>query len=236
MLQRALDHVLAIPWLELTPKGAIFLVEGGALALKAHKGMPEALLKSCATVGPNQCLCGRAMATGEFIFAGHLDGRHETTYEGIMPHGHYCVPIASGGEVKGVMCLYLKEGHEVRPGERELLEAAASVLAGIIQRKRAEEALRKSEEKFRKAFDSGSLGFHQHQSPPRRGVRLRQPGLHPNHGIYRGRGDRAHVHGARHLGQARRSHENARAFEAGTARSRILRHGSAPRTGTSNRA
>lgn len=160
MLQQALDDVLAIPWLELTPKGAIFLAEEGALALKAQRGMPEALLQSCATVRNNQCLCGRAMATGEFTFAGYLDGCHETAYEGIMPHGHCCVPIASGGEVKGVMCLYLKEGHDVRPGERDLLEAVASVLAGIIQRKRAEEGALASEQKYHLLFERNLAGVY----------------------------------------------------------------------------
>lgn len=153
ILQRVLEHVLAIPWLELTPKGAIFLSEGDALFLKARQGMPEALLTECATVKYNHCLCGRAASTGEIIFASHLDERHDTSYEGIMPHGHYCVPIKSAGDVKGVMCLYVKDGHEARPGEKELLEGIASVLAGIIQRKRAEEALRASEQSFRSFFE-----------------------------------------------------------------------------------
>ncbi|MBI4916259.1 MAG: PAS domain S-box protein [Acidobacteria bacterium] len=159
MLQGALDFVLAIPWLELSPKGAIFLAEGDALALKAHKGMAASLLTSCATVSYGQCLCGRAAATGEVVFADHVDGRHETSYEGMLPHGHYCVPIASGGEVVGVMCLYVKDGHEPpRPAEREVLTAVASVLAGIIQRKRAEEALEQSQAQLLQAQKMEAVG------------------------------------------------------------------------------
>lgn len=38
LLQRTIDHVLAIPWLELSPRGAVFLAEGRTLRLMAHRG------------------------------------------------------------------------------------------------------------------------------------------------------------------------------------------------------
>jgi PAS domain S-box-containing protein len=153
LLQRTLDQVLAIPWLELSPKGAIFLGEGRTLRLTAHRRLAKPLLRACASVDFGRCLCGRAALTGEFVFVDHLDECHEITYEGMSPHGHYCVPILSAGEVMGVICLYLRPGHGAQPGEREVLEAVASALAGILRRKRAEEALLESAVALRRTVD-----------------------------------------------------------------------------------
>jgi len=153
LLQRTIDQMLTIPWLELLPRGAIFLAEGRTLRLMAHRGLAKPLLRACASVDFGRCLCGRAALTGEFVFVDHLDERHETAYEGMAPHGHYCVPILSAGEVMGVVCLYLPPGHEAQPGEREVLEAVASALAGILRRRRAEEALLESAVALRRTVD-----------------------------------------------------------------------------------
>ena len=74
----------------------------------------------------------------------HLDDRHEIRYDGITPHGHYCVPIVTAGQVLGVINLYVKENHRQEPKEVEFLNAVANVVGGIIQRKRAEEQLKQA--------------------------------------------------------------------------------------------
>ncbi len=153
ILQESLNEILSVPWLELSPKGAVFVTEGNLLLLCAQVNMPDVLLTKCEGVAPGECLCGRAFADGQIVFADHLDERHETTYEGIVPHGHYCVPIMSAGEVNGVLCLYVKEGHVDREEERETLLAISNALAGIIRRKRAEQELKASEERYRETLD-----------------------------------------------------------------------------------
>ena len=85
LLQRTIDQMLTIPWLELLPRGAIFLAEGRTLRLMAHRGLAKPLLRACASVDFGRCLCGRAALTGEFVFVDHLDERHETAYEGMAP-------------------------------------------------------------------------------------------------------------------------------------------------------
>jgi PAS domain S-box-containing protein len=91
-----------------------------------------------------RCLCGRAAASGKTEFAGHVDDRHETCYEGMTPHGHYCTPIVSAGKVLGVINLYVKENHRRESKEDEFLNAVANVVGGIIQRKRAEQQLKQA--------------------------------------------------------------------------------------------
>jgi PAS domain S-box-containing protein len=140
-LLQVIDQVLAIPWLSLEAKGAIFVVEADpiTLVLKAQRNLPASFQAQCGLVPFGRCLCGRAAASGKIEFAEHIDDRHETRYEGMTPHGHYCVPIVSAGKVLGVMNLYLKENHRQESKEVEFLNAVANVVGGIIQRKRAEE-------------------------------------------------------------------------------------------------
>lgn len=161
LLQKALDIILSVPSLSIEAKGSIFLVEDEpeVLILKVQKGLTEQLLKECARVPFGKCLCGRAASIKRIEFADHIDEHHEINYEGMPPHGHYCVPILLSGNTIGVINLYLKDGHGRVGREEEFFDSVANTLAGIINRKRAEEALRESEERFRRIFDEGPFGM-----------------------------------------------------------------------------
>ena len=143
-LERCLDVLLAVPWIALESKGSIFLVEDdpAVLVMKAQRGLSDSLLAGCARVPVGHCLCGRAASTRQIVYADCVDDRHELRYSGMLPHGHYCVPIMSDGDLLGVINLYVKEGHEKTADEERFLTAVAHVLAGIIKRKQAEESLR----------------------------------------------------------------------------------------------
>lgn len=145
ILNHALRLILSIPWLSFESRGSIFLVEGDSevLVMKAQSGISEPLLKECAQVPFGKCLCGQAALRGEIQFAECLDYRHEILYEGIYPHGHYCVPIHVRDRVLGVINIYLREGHHRHPSEVAFLTAIANTLAGIIMRKEAEEEIMK---------------------------------------------------------------------------------------------
>lgn len=142
-LEKALDTILSVPFLSLAPKGGIFLVEEepDVLVYKVNRGFPAPLQEMCAKVPFGRCLCGRAAANREIQFADCLDDRHEIRFEGITPHGHYNVPILSMGKVLGVIVLYLPEGHRQEKSEVEFLQAMADTMAGLIERKKAEEGL-----------------------------------------------------------------------------------------------
>jgi len=146
-LQQTLEMILDLPWLSLLKKGAIFLVddEPDVLVMKAQVQLPDSLLSSCARVRFGHCLCGQAAATRRNVFADCVDHRHETTYEGIHPHGHYCIPILSDDRLFGVINLYLQDGHQAHHSEGNFLKLVADALAGTIKRKRAEQSLKKNQ-------------------------------------------------------------------------------------------
>ncbi|MBI4494555.1 MAG: GAF domain-containing protein, partial [Chloroflexi bacterium] len=148
-LDRALGVLLSTPWVRIMPRGAIFLVEDddpNVLVLKAQRGLSPALLTLCARVPFGSCLCGRAAASRQAQYAESVDDRHDIRFEGMAPHGHYNVPILLQGKVLGVIVLYLTEGYRRDEREVAFLQAAANALAGLIERKRAEEALQEAKE------------------------------------------------------------------------------------------
>jgi PAS domain S-box-containing protein len=147
-LRRTLDLILSVPWFARQAMGGIFLVEDETLVLKAQRGLPAEVLRHCGTVLFGQCLCGQAALNREVVFADRLDERH-FRYPGQREHGHYCVPIMAEDRLHGVLTVYLNVlPHPRRPEEESFLSSVARVLAGTIERKRAEEALRQSEERF----------------------------------------------------------------------------------------
>jgi serine phosphatase RsbU (regulator of sigma subunit)/putative methionine-R-sulfoxide reductase with GAF domain len=143
-MHRVLDLILKLPWLALEGKGCIYLADEGAKVLvrKAQIGMPAGVLSACARVPFGTCLCGQAVVTKEIVFASGLDARHTICYPGIVPHGHYCVPIRSGESPLGMLALYVREGHRRSPTEERFLRAVADVLAGIIEHQRTQQRLR----------------------------------------------------------------------------------------------
>ena len=141
--EHVLDIILALSWLPIEPRGGIFQVEVGeeVLALKAQRGLNPALLDLCAHVPFGHCLCGRAALSREVEYAACLDPRHEISYPGMAPHGHYNVPIVSRNAVLGVMVLYLRHGHARKDREVAFLASVANTLAGMIEHRRTRETL-----------------------------------------------------------------------------------------------
>lgn len=138
----ALDIIHTVPRLALLAKGSIMLVtHTGDLELTVERNLSKPLLESCKNIPLGYCLCGRAAQDKEIVFANKIDERHDVSFEGIQPHGHYCVPILSRGDVLGVLNLYVTEGHTRDPDEEAFLATVANTLAGLIERGRAEEKI-----------------------------------------------------------------------------------------------
>ena len=158
ILEKALDLILTVTWLIPESKGAILLVEEEPeiLQMKVQRGLPAILGKLCDQVPFGKCICGRAAQKGEIEFSNRIDDRHEICYEGIEPHGHYCIPILLGKKVLGVLNVYLEEGHLRDEKEEEFLTVIAQTLAGIIIRKQTEEALKEREERFHTLFNQAA--------------------------------------------------------------------------------
>lgn len=147
LLTRALKLIISIPWLSLKKQGCIFLVENNSetLTMKAQSRLADQIKKACSSLPFGKCHCGRAALTQKIQFSDCIDENHEIRYNGIIPHGHYCVPILFHNETLGVINLYIREGHQQNQREEEFLVAVANTLAGIIRRKRLEQELINSE-------------------------------------------------------------------------------------------
>lgn len=162
-LQASLEHMLNhLPWLTLLPKGGIFLTSeqghGHHLHLFAKRALAPPLISLCDQVPFGHCLCGRAAQEQHTQFAACIDHRHEIQYEGIAPHGHFNVPILSGGRVLGVIVFYLPDGYQEIGQEKGYLEKVAHVIglgistrydkARLQEAKEAAEAASKSKSEF----------------------------------------------------------------------------------------
>ena len=158
-MDRVLDLILTIPDLALESKGYIYLVEDEpqVLVLKAPKNRPEGN-QPCERVAFGKCLCGLAASTCMPVFADCVDERHEIVYRDDFPHGHYCVPIVSGGRALGVVTLFLREGHRRLGDEEIFLTAAADTLAGVIERSLADRERQHLREQLSEAEKYSALG------------------------------------------------------------------------------
>jgi PAS domain S-box-containing protein/putative nucleotidyltransferase with HDIG domain len=160
-LDIALNVILSTPWLSILPKGAIFIAdeENGKLTMVAHENLEESLQTSCAVVKPGICLCGRAAQSGELRFSTSGDLQHETHIDGEEPHSHYNVPIMLGDKLQGLFVLYLEEEHAQDESEVEFLMAIAHTLAGLIDRAKAQEKIKRINADLILAYDSTLEGW-----------------------------------------------------------------------------
>ncbi|MBF0296244.1 MAG: PAS domain S-box protein [Magnetococcales bacterium] len=141
ILRRALQVVLSISWLGLQRSGAIFLYDASRerLEMVVHQALAPQVVELCRSVPLGHCLCGQAAEGGEVVMSSCLDERHVISFEGMAPHGHYCVPIVSPHGMLGVLNVYLPEGHPCdEEDEVQFLGSIADTLAGLISRRQAE--------------------------------------------------------------------------------------------------
>jgi PAS domain S-box-containing protein len=160
-LECALDQVLSVSWLPVQQTGAIFLVgeDPDLLELRCSRGLGPDFEAKCTRVefGPcrlftGPCLCAEAAKSGQAQFVARRDPRHSEGGPAMPPQSCYCVPIQAGEQVIGTILLHMVAGHERTLPEEEFLQAVAHTLAGIVERKRAEEALLESERQLRQMY------------------------------------------------------------------------------------
>ncbi len=146
-LQASLEMLVrSVPWLSPITQGGIFVARssdtgGRVLRLTANFNMAPELATLCRAVPFGTCLCGRAAAECEIQFADCVDHRHETRFDGMTPHGHYSVPIIIGGQVAGVIVLYLPAGHRREAEAEAFLGRVAGVLGMGMAARQASLAL-----------------------------------------------------------------------------------------------
>ncbi len=160
LLRRALALVLEAKWPETMGVGAVFLVDEARdeLVLHAHNGIGADIVRRCQRVRFGECLCGCVALAGQPIHVGHVDERHVISHPAMAPHGHYCLPIAAGDRLLGVLNVYVAAGHPDDPRELDFLTAFASTLAGIIVRRRAEVRAETAQHELRQAQKMEAVG------------------------------------------------------------------------------
>ena len=98
-------------------------------------------------------------STGEAVFADGVDERHETRYDGISDHGHYCIPMLAEKELVGVLNLYLKPKHRRDVQEEQFLRSVGMLIAGAVKYRQMAEELRLDEERFALAVRGTDAGI-----------------------------------------------------------------------------
>lgn len=137
LLGNSLDILLSLDWLDFLPRAGIFLVEKetdgtSSLRLVAGREMGKSHETICPTVKFGSCLCGKSALNQSVIYKESLDSSHETSYEGMEPHGHYIIPILSERRTLGIIMLVLPDGAKKNDREIHFLEQVADMLALII--------------------------------------------------------------------------------------------------------
>lgn len=143
-LERILNFILLLPGISVQAKGCIFLRQGNSdrLTIVAYNNFSEQQIATCSNIQVGQCLCGRAAATAKVIFTTTTENiGHDIRYEGMLPHGHYCIPIISDVRLLGVFTLYVTEEYEWDKEEEGFLKGIANIIAEIIIRRENEERL-----------------------------------------------------------------------------------------------
>lgn len=148
-LEQILSHVLAIPWLSHGARGCIYLSDGTPRS--------EVLSGSCQEL--DQAALGQQIQFfQQYRQRGVLqpatqDGRGERSGSGVVFEGHeggahiYRALIVSGAKPLGLWLLQVPAGEAYSDEVAAFLMAIADTLAGIIERKRMEEALYQAKER-----------------------------------------------------------------------------------------
>lgn len=135
-LREVLDIILSLKWLNVPNKGGIYLVDEDnpdRFILRVEKNYTESQKKVCSTgLRVGECICGMAAKKGEIIYKASVDEDHVRKYEGMQPHGHYCVPVKHEDRVLGVINLYLEDGYTRKELDIEFLQNISMIVSDTL--------------------------------------------------------------------------------------------------------
>ncbi len=145
-LTKALKTLSSLEELNIENKCGIFIANEDRTHLNmlvTHGEFSQEFLQREQSVPFGTCLCGRAVVSGETIISDDCfcDERHENTFVGMTPHGHYIIPLRTRDTVMGVMFLYTQVYPSRNPTRINLLENIGHLIAQAIQNDRIEQQL-----------------------------------------------------------------------------------------------
>ena len=158
ILDRALDILLAVPWLSSDPAGAIYMVEKKEeiLHLAASQNLPAELAQRCETVALGDNYCGKAASTRKIEFGNYQE---EQRHPPGPSRNFYSVPILDNHHLLGAFDLFVDADHQENSHEVLFLEAVASTLASIINNKQAENEIRLQKQYFETLVDNSPIAI-----------------------------------------------------------------------------
>ncbi|MBF0185380.1 MAG: response regulator [Magnetococcales bacterium] len=135
-LQRGLQYLVDLPWLNLVRQGAIYFVDPRTrtLQLVASTNLSATHRQECSTVPYDHCLCGRVASCQQPLYAEAPEPCHPLQ-EMVLPApiGQYALPIRSEQHTLGVLTLYLNQQEPFDSFESHFLDTVSQVLALLIE-------------------------------------------------------------------------------------------------------
>jgi PAS domain S-box-containing protein len=163
ILGKSLTMLLtSIQDVSLAARGAIFLAspESGRMERKASCSLSARDGRSREELGSEDCPSG---CLGQERPDGCERGTaHRPRRIRVDEHGSreiWCVPVVARGLGVGRIVMELPTGQIFKPWEFNLMQAVAGLLAVIVERRRADEAVHRSEERFRLLFEQSPVGI-----------------------------------------------------------------------------
>ncbi|MBK6004776.1 PAS domain S-box protein [Ramlibacter ginsenosidimutans] len=164
LLEEVLDATMALHGADFGVVQQVDVASGG-LVIVAQRNLPQAFLTHFARVHDDSTVSGRAMrrlerVIVEDVLADPPFARHRAIAETAGVRGVQSTPLVSRkGELLGVISTQFRQPRRFSVTELRFTDLYARHAADIVERSRAEEALRASEERFRRYFDLGLIGM-----------------------------------------------------------------------------
>jgi len=140
VLSRTLDNILTLDLFGPTPgKGLIFLKQPNAqmLTLAAAKRLPEDLPCMHKPIEWGECYCGMAAAQGKALVSDYnVEIKEAPSHPDLQGQKTLCIPLMAGGEVVGVMTLWLPIRQKITKEQVDLLRAISEQVTIAVKNAR----------------------------------------------------------------------------------------------------
>jgi PAS domain S-box-containing protein len=164
LLAQVMDAMIALHEADF---GLVQIVDpaSGDLLIAAEHGLPDAFLTHFARTRDDTAIYARAMQSSRRVII-----EDAMTDPGFAPHRPFAAAagfrtvqstplIACRGEMLGVISTHFRARHHFSGSVLRFTDLYARHAAHLLERSRAEQALRTSEERFRRYFDLGLIGM-----------------------------------------------------------------------------